>query len=62
MQQGEALYLTYTQSGPRFELSGGGCVGNETAVFVIESASVAGGGDALFAGNTAQTFKWWRES
>jgi hypothetical protein len=62
MRSGEALHLTYTQSGPRWELSSNGIVGSEIAALVIQSASITDAGDALFAGNTAQTFKWWRES
>jgi hypothetical protein len=37
-------------------------VDSDIAEIVIKSASVVDVGDALFAGSTAQTFRWWRES
>jgi hypothetical protein len=61
MRRGEALHLTYTKWGPCWSLSGGRRVDSDVAAVVVKSASVVDVGDALFAGSTAQTFRWWRE-
>jgi hypothetical protein len=61
MRRGEALHLTFTQYGPRWSLSGGRRIDSDVAAIVVKSASVIDVGDALFAGSTAQTFRWWRE-
>ena len=61
MQNGCSLNLQFTRNGRHWTLSGGRQVSDETAQFVIGSASVVGVGESLFAGAASQTYRWWSD-
>jgi hypothetical protein len=59
MRRGAALHLQYARTGPRWTLTTGHRICEETAKLVTASSSVVGVGDALFAGAASQTWRWW---
>jgi hypothetical protein len=59
MQGGAVLHLQYKRNGPRWTLTTGHRISEETAKLVTASSSVIGVGDALFAGAASQTWRWW---
>jgi len=60
MKKGEALHLQYENNGPLWSLSGGRKVAADAAALLIDNASVAPVGDALFANIPGQTWRYVR--
>jgi hypothetical protein len=61
MQDGAALYLEFTRRGPRWSLSSGRTVSDDTARLVTSSSSVVACGDCLFGDGLSQVWRWWSE-
>jgi hypothetical protein len=59
MRAGAALRLEFEQGRPRWSLSTGQTITPDVAALVTASASVVGGGDALFNNAPSQTWRWW---
>ena len=58
MRGGAALHLTYRSGGPQWALSTGEAVSNVVARALIAHPNIVGVGDALFAEELAQTWRW----
>jgi hypothetical protein len=58
MRGGAALHLSYRRSGPQWMLSNGEPVSDAVARSLIANPNVVGIGDALFAGELSQTWRW----
>jgi hypothetical protein len=58
MRSGAALHLTYRSGGPQWTLSNGEAVSNVVARALIADPNIVGVGDALFAGELSQTWRW----
>jgi putative hemolysin len=56
MRNGQALYLEFSP-GPKWRLSNGRYVNDETARIVIASKHVTGVGDTLFRDGLSQTYR-----
>jgi hypothetical protein len=59
MRGGAALHLQFAAHGPAWTLTNGTRVADGVARLVIKSGSVEAVGDALFAGELSQTWRWW---
>ena len=58
MRGGAALHLTYRSGGPQWALSTGEAVSNVVARALIAHPNIVDVGDALFAEELAQTWRW----
>ena len=58
MRGGAALHLTYRSGGAHWTLSTGEAVSDAVARLLIANPNIVGVGDALFAGELSQTWRW----
>jgi hypothetical protein len=58
MRAGAALHLTYRAGSAQWALSTGEAVSNAVAGLLIVNPNIVGVGDALFAGELSQTWRW----
>jgi hypothetical protein len=58
MRAGAALHLAYRSGGAQWTLSTGEAVSNAIAHSLIANPNIVGVGDALFAGELSQTWRW----
>ena len=55
---GAALHLSYRSGGAQWTLSTGEAVSDAVARVLIANPNIVGVGDALFAGELSQTWRW----
>jgi hypothetical protein len=58
MRAGAALHLAYRSGGAQWTLSTGEAVSDAVARVLIANPNIVGVGDALFAGELSQTWRW----
>jgi hypothetical protein len=58
MRAGAALHLAYRSGGAQWTLSTGEAVSDAVARALIAQPNIVGVGDALFAGELSQTWRW----
>jgi len=58
MRSGAALHLTHRPGGAQWTLSTGEAVSDAVARVLIANPNIVGVGDALFAGELSQTWRW----
>jgi hypothetical protein len=58
MRSGAALHLAHRPGGAQWTLSTGEAVSDAVARMLIANPNVVGVGDALFAGELSQTWRW----
>jgi hypothetical protein len=58
MRSGAALHLTHRPGGGQWTLSTGETISDAVARVLLANPNIVGVGDALFAGELGQTWRW----